>query len=329
MTPSPGSPSDVQPSPPPPPTPRWQRNQLTGLDALAEHVREFAFDLVPLDTGEATIEVTRIYLDRLVLMVGYGDFPRHSVRAATEVPALIVGMDIEGEAFWDGHAIDDRSVVSLAERSELVGRSGGRVGWASLFWDAEFVGSYASALGIAPHEVTRANVKSAIPEDVGALRRAIGYVLDTAARDPAGIEVPAVRRRLEDSLVMAGVGALHPIRDDRSVAAVSHVRAVRAAFDVLEARSGEPIYLAELCVAADVSERTLRSAFQHLYGVSPIRYLTLRRMELVRRALRNADPCATRVSTIASRFGFTNLGRFAAEFRRLYGESPLQTLRGT
>jgi AraC family ethanolamine operon transcriptional activator len=70
----------------------------------------------------------------------------------------------------------------------------------------------------------------------------------------------------------------------------------------------------------------VRNAFQSLYHVSPIRFLHLRRLHQVRRALRrNAQ---TSVTEVALRFGFGNLGRFAVEYRRLFGESPSQTLRG-
>jgi AraC-like DNA-binding protein len=160
-----------------------------------------------------------------------------------------------------------------------------------------------------------------------ALRVVVGRALEVARSDSQRLEEPEVREALGDAISTAAVRALDPAPERRSIAAVSHLRAVRAAFEVLEARAGDPIYLAELCQAARVSERTLRNAFRHLYGVSPIRYLALRRMELVRRALRDADPRQTRVSDIASRFGFTNLGRFAMEFRQLYGESPSRMLR--
>ena len=38
------------------------------------------------------------------------------------------------------------------------------------------------------------------------------------------------------------------------------------------------------------------------------------------------DPAAT-VTTVAMRFGFVHLGRFAAEYRRMFGEIPSETRR--
>ena len=75
-----------------------------------------------------------------------------------------------------------------------------------------------------------------------------------------------------------------------------------------------------------VSEDDLRH--YHAISCRPITKRAEDDMELVRRALRDADPRTTRVSDVASRYGFTNLGRFAMEFRQLYGESPSKALRG-
>ena len=53
----------------------------------------------------------------------------------------------------------------------------------------------------------------------------------------------------------------------------------------------------------------------------------MRRLNLVRRVLRELGPADTTVSRVAGRHGFTELGRFAGEYRALFGESPSETLR--
>ena len=85
--------------------------------------------------------------------------------------------------------------------------------------------------------------------------------------------------------------------------------------------------VAEICAALGVSDRMLRSLCAEQLGVSPRTYLRLRRMQQLYRALRSGDPDAASVAEVARRCGVRSLGRFAADYRALYGELPSATLR--
>ena len=50
-------------------------------------------------------------------------------------------------------------------------------------------------------------------------------------------------------------------------------------------------------------------------------------MNLARKALTAADPATATVTAIANDQGFGELGRFAVNYRRLFGEPPSATLR--
>jgi transcriptional regulator GlxA family with amidase domain len=84
----------------------------------------------------------------------------------------------------------------------------------------------------------------------------------------------------------------------------------------------------EIAAALGVSDRTLRTCCKLHLNMSPSHYLRAHRMQLARRALRNADPFETSVSQVARRYGFSELGRFAASYRARFGELPSATLKG-
>jgi transcriptional regulator GlxA family with amidase domain len=84
--------------------------------------------------------------------------------------------------------------------------------------------------------------------------------------------------------------------------------------------------LAELRRVAGVSERTLRTLFLQAFGLSPKRYLRLRKLHAIRTALAMADPRHETVARVAGRFGVSDAGRMAKEYAALFGEYPRTAL---
>jgi AraC-like DNA-binding protein len=157
------------------------------------------------------------------------------------------------------------------------------------------------------------------------LHEAAGHLAKTA---PDILAQPEVARALEQALVHAMVSCLRGGEAaETSSTQHRHAAIMRRLEEVLEANPDRSLYLAELCAATGASDRTLRACCQEHLGMSPMRYLWLRRMHLARRALRRADPAATTVTKVATSYGFWELGRFSVAYRSLFGESPSATLR--
>jgi AraC family ethanolamine operon transcriptional activator len=84
----------------------------------------------------------------------------------------------------------------------------------------------------------------------------------------------------------------------------------------------ESLTVLDLCKA---SERTLRYAFQEHFGVSPKTYLSVYRLNKVRKELRNDHLASIKISDIANQWGFWHIGQFAADYRKLLGGLPSET----
>jgi AraC-like DNA-binding protein len=141
------------------------------------------------------------------------------------------------------------------------------------------------------------------------------------------LEHPEICRSLEEKLIHALARCLgEGVGIEPTTAARRH-RAIIARFEeFLAANLDRPLYLTEICAAVGVAERTLRACCEDHLGMGPVRYLTLRRMHLVRRALLEADASNTTVTRIITDHGFWELGRFSVAYRILFGESPSETL---
>lgn len=140
---------------------------------------------------------------------------------------------------------------------------------------------------------------------------------------------------LREALVRLGVAALleaypHSLLRARDTAGAHSAApsAVRRANAFIDLNADCAIGLAEIAEAARLSVRGLQAAY-HRHGLgTPMRQLKEARLRRVRTQLRAANPGETTVSAVASWWGFTNVGRFAADYRRMFGTTPGQDLAG-
>jgi AraC-like DNA-binding protein len=155
-----------------------------------------------------------------------------------------------------------------------------------------------------------------------------GSVGEMAKTTPDVLELTEVSRALEQQLIHLMVRCLTEGIFSKITAGCRRHHVIIAKFkEFLEANPHTPLYLPEICAAIGAAERTLRAACEEHLGMGPIRYLTLRRMHLVRRALLHAIPSTTTVTRIVTDHGFWEMGRFSGAYRGLFGETPSATLQ--
>ena len=103
---------------------------------------------------------------------------------------------------------------------------------------------------------------------------------------------------------------------------------VRAVEEFIFANAEQPLSLGNLAVIGGVSARSLQFMFPRHRGCSPMEFLRRIRFERVRNELLHPIH-GTTVTSAAMRWGFLHLGRFAAEYRARFNESPSATLHGS
>ncbi|SDK28089.1 transcriptional regulator, AraC family [Nocardioides sp. YR527] len=115
----------------------------------------------------------------------------------------------------------------------------------------------------------------------------------------------------------------------RSPAPAGGPAAIRAAVAYIEEHAAEPIGVTDVADHAGLCVRALQQGFARHLQKSPSGFLRQVRLGRVRDALLASDAETTTVATVAAGWGFFSLGRFAAQYREAYGETPSQTLRRT
>lgn len=217
-------------------------------------------------------------------------------------------------------------VFSPGETSELRWAAG-TVEWCAMFGPELVREELTNLLGRDPNRPLEF-VPTFSVENVGkALLDAI-RLLETVADDEVLSANPLLARRLEQTAVTTLLLAhQHNFSDElrRETSRMSE-RLARRAVELLHGSPERAWSVGELATACGVSARTLYDGFRAVTGTSPMNYLQQIRLDSVHDNLLSADEDAS-VSSIAYRWGFTHLGRFAAAYRRRFGEPPSATMR--
>jgi len=125
-----------------------------------------------------------------------------------------------------------------------------------------------------------------------------------------------------------------PIReDDQGRAAQGGVESSRPlpadmvrALRWLRGHLSEPVRLEQLADIAGVRPRTLETHFKLFLGTTPLGWVRRMRLAQARQRLLRSAGNAT-VTDVAVATGFNQLGRFAAQYRKVFGELPSATIQ--
>jgi AraC family ethanolamine operon transcriptional activator len=116
------------------------------------------------------------------------------------------------------------------------------------------------------------------------------------------------------------------LRKATSIGRRRRTQVVRDAEAYMLANLDRRLGLLEICEVVGVSERTLIYAFRECTGESPKAYLKALKLNQLRQVLKAADPCTGSVCEFARLWGLSHPGALAADYFRLFGERPGQTL---
>ena len=134
------------------------------------------------------------------------------------------------------------------------------------------------------------------------------------------------KQQFESELLTAVRSLLEPAEVSQLIESRSK-QVVEMTLTYADAFQSQSPTVSELCASVNVSRRTLEVAFQTIVGKSPLQFLTQRRLCRAYVDLKRAKDESIRVTDIAFAHGFTELGRFANRYQKIFGELPSETLR--
>jgi AraC-like DNA-binding protein len=282
--------------------------------------------------GEFKARLTSVALPNLHLLSAQETLPRIASVSLAPNPVIVAfPTRFDSPIVWGGVELRRGDVIFHSRGEHMHHRTSGEVRWAIMSVMPEHLAKFGRILtGV---ELTPPPVGRILRPPKSAamlLKRLHARACRLAQTNPEIIARREISHAMEQELLHALVNCVvsaEPV--GCNTARQRHATLMSQFEEVLEHRFDCPLNAAEFCAAAGVSARILRLSCNEFLGVSPGHYDRLRRLNLVRAALRHADPASTSVSTKAIRHGFSEHGRFAVLYRTIFGETPSATLRGS
>ena len=299
--------------------------------AYQEAVRSAQVEVLVTARGDFHTELTRIDLHNLSMQSGRETLPRvgrGAINAEHTAIYFLVGAD-QAAGQHCGVELSPGEIVINAAGSTYHHVTSALCRWGDVSIAADELAAAGCALAgryLTPSYLPQIlRPRSALMSRLLDLHEAAGSLAQTA---PDLLAQSEVARAFEQAFLHAMIACMTDGEADQRYFDNRYHRMVLVRFEeVLAENANAPLHLEEICSAIGTPERTLRSVCQKHLGMSPIRYLWLRRMHLAHRALLKADAATATVTSIATSQGFWELGKFSIAYRSLFGESPSATLR--
>ena len=298
-------------------------------DGYAAAFGDARVNLTIMGAGDFTARLTRLKLQHLEVYWCRESLPRIAY-ISLPPERVVLSFPISGASpLFGGSALRNGTIVLHGRAERMHQRSNGVCQWGMMLFSAKQLADCGEALTGQPMASLRVSrvLRPTRPETLG-FRSLLRHACHLADIGRNLVRRPEVARALEQEMLHAVVHCL--TADDAGDIAKArrrHAAVVVRFEEVLTKHIDWKLNMQALCAEVGVAERTLRMCCAEVLGVSPTRYVLLRRLNRARAALRRADPSTATVAEVARNNQFMEFGRFAVTYRSIFGESPSTTLQ--
>jgi AraC-like DNA-binding protein len=301
-------------------------------DGYAAGFDDIRINLTITGSGDFNARLTRLKLQQLEVHRCYESLPRIAYISLPPEQIFVsfpVGIGVAASQISNGFALRNGDLVFHSRGERTYQRSNGACQWGLISLSPEQLAICSKALtGQSISSPRAGTILRPSRAEVSRFQRLFAQACRLAESGHKLIDRPEVARALEREMLHAIINCLTAKDASDNPRTRRHHAAVMGRFEEsLGKRIDQTINMPALCAEIGVPARTLRMCCAEFLGVSPTRYVLLRRLNRVRWALRRADPSTASVAEIARSHQFLELGRFAVTYRTTFGELPSTTLQ--
>lgn len=269
--------------------------------------------------NELNFEDIQLYEEKLT--------PSIFQRGTGKQDCLCLGMfsSLSEPAVWKGRSIKGKEIIAVSHNEEIMLRTPQQ----SSFYALSIPLSLLSENGDEDFSFLKSEVKILTDEKLTeALHPQFCALFNTILNQPLSIATKNSRKQIKSELITLGIHYLHGLHTHHEPIKTSVKKAtniVKLSLEALESSQDQILSVEDLCLLTHTSRRTLQNCFEQVTGQSPALFLKHVRLNIVKNILVQSKEPVT-ISNVAMDWGFWHLSQFAVDYKRLFGESPSQTL---
>jgi AraC family ethanolamine operon transcriptional activator len=301
------------------------------FDEFNEFIAAWDLDVRQIDHGCLNASLKQVVLSDSSL--SKAKFDKTALQRGVAVPDMWTFAFLDAtapEVNWCGRTFSPDTVAIFPKNNEFCGVSPPGFHVYTVSFTEQALTTAAQALGCADicdslseHGEIRRIDRRRADRFCQQVNEAMSGLLTTHAN---GLSVEMAQKSLHQKIAEQLIIILGSLDSKPQRSSTRKLTAARnLALEYIEQHMAEGIGIRDVLRATGVSRRTLEYAFRDQIGISPKRFIKTQRLIKVRRELRHS-PHGHSISDIASRWGFSHMGQFAADYRLQFGELPSGTL---
>lgn len=302
------------------------------FDDFSDMVMEATVNFLLTGRSLGPWSVWHCVLDPIVLQFGAegGSKILHGLSRPDALTFILQDRQISDHLIFDGQVIQSEDFAVLPPGTEFTFATTGSHRWISVTMPVGLFEAHAAAIGrndlarigeekrvISPPKQLLDGFTACAASTAALVRNAEMSAMDRTGRDLMSRLLTALSAAIAGSHKEVSL----PTKKSRSTSI-----AMTKALEYVRGQQWGGTTVDDLALAADVTSRTLLRMFRQQLGMGPASYLKMRQLNIVRRALRGKLGSSSKITHIMSEHGVTEFGRFASEYKALFGERPSDTV---
>lgn len=299
------------------------KRKANSIDEFGEYVKGASLQATQISKGKCEADLGRVIVDRGVL--DYGSFSNTILSEGTYSPdritmGMILGTKING--IFNGFKVGTGDFAIIKENAGVIYKIEADTQWMSMQMqrsDLELLG-----MNHSDHEINVYQTRNASLNHFNDTIRTLIATLQHSNKETLSY---IGTNMLYNHLIAETAYVISENHNSMCLGRNDYLKYAKIISQYLYDNPTDIIQINNLCRVTGIKIHTLERVCHRAFDMPPKTLIKLHRLNAIHKVLKNSTLQTVNIARLAMEHGFLHVGRFAGEYKKLFGQSPSQTLR--